>query len=283
MSQEKKFICERCLYDTKTKGNLICHLRKQTPCETKGSKITREDYVRRLTEKPITNNSVICPHCDKIIHKAGLARHSKICKGKVQETDMRNEIQQLRQQMFMMQNEHKKEIATLKQQIGYSVVTNNTTNNTNNIVINVNTFGDENTSYLSHEFLSYCLMNPKKGLTTLIENIHYNKEYPENHNIRCKSFKQNIFEKCINSEWKECDASNTLDELIRKGYRIMNTHYTDNYMNDPLVIEDEIKQRAYERFRFLSDTTSQDYFAVKRDVRLLVKDKTMYLIASPDN
>lgn len=289
MTEVKEFICDRCLHDAKTKGNLITHLKKRSPCETTHSKITREDYIRKLTEKPVTENTVVCPNCNKSIHKAGLSRHNKTCRGSKtnNECTISNEIKELKKQMQAMQSEHKKEIENLKKQIGsapQNVILNTTNNTTNtNIMINVNNFGDENTSYLTDEFLSYCLLNPRKGLTSLIENIHYNQEYPENHNLRCKSFKQNIFEKSINSEWRECDASNTLDELIRKGYRILNTHYTDNYMNDPDICDDEIKQRAYERFRFLGDTTCQDYFAVKRDVRLLVKDRTMYLLASPEN
>jgi hypothetical protein len=144
-------------------------------------------------------------------------------------------------------------------------------------------FGEEDVSHLSNDFLSYCLMNPKKGMTKMIENIHYNKEVPENHNLRLKSWKNNLFEKYVDSEWRLCDASNTLDELIRKGYRILNAHYTDNVMNDDSLFDDEMKQRMMERFRFLGDTRCQDYYAVKRNLRVLVKDRTMYLLESPEN
>jgi hypothetical protein len=162
-----------------------------------------------------------------------------------------------------------------------NVNTINTTNNINNVTLNG--FGNENVSYLSHDFLSYCLMNPKKGMATLIENIHYNKDYPENHNVRCKSLKNNVFEKYINAEWRICDASNTLDELIKKGYRILNAHYAEHFLTDPEIFDNEMKQRAFEKFRFLGDTTCTDYFAVKRDIRLLIKDRTMYLLESPSH
>jgi hypothetical protein len=152
----------------------------------------------------------------------------------------------------------------------------------NNIQVNLNNFGQESTSHLTHDFLSHCLMNPSKGFPSLIENIHYHKDAPENMNIRCKSLKQNIFEKYIDSEWRSCDASNTLDELIRKGYRILNTHYIQHFMNDPEFMDNEMKQRALEKFRFLSDKNCTDYFSVKRELRLLIKDKTAYLIAPPD-
>lgn len=200
---------------------------------------------------------------------------------------MKNELKALMIQVSTIQHEHErslKELNELKQQVSVRSVTNIQNNTINqNITFNINNFGSENVSYLTPEFLSYCLMNPRQGMTKLIDKIHYNEEYPENQNLRCKSLKQNVFEKYIDSEWRACDASNTLDELIRKGYRILNTHYTDNFMNDPDLIEDEIKQRAYERFRYLSDTTCNDYFAVKREIRLLVKDRTMYLIASPED
>jgi hypothetical protein len=163
-----------------------------------------------------------------------------------------------------------------------STTTNTIITNNNNINITLNSFGQETLTHLTHDFLSHCLLNPSKGFTSLIENIHYNNDVPENRNIRCKSLKRNVFEKYIDSEWRSCDASNTLDELIRKGYRILNTHYTQHFMNDPELMEDELRQRAYERFRFLCDKTCNDYFSVKRDIRLLVKDKTMYLIAPPD-
>jgi hypothetical protein len=178
-------------------------------------------------------------------------------------------------------NKLEKEVKKLKSHKP-STTTNTIITNTNNININLNSFGQETLTHLTHDFLSHCLLNPSKGFTSLIENIHYNNDVPENRNIRCKSLKRNVFEKYIDSEWRSCDASNTLDELIRKGYRILNTHYTQHFMNDPDLIEDELKQRAYERFRFLCDKTCNDYFSVKRDIRLLIKDKTLYLIAPPD-
>ncbi len=191
----------------------------------------------------------------------------------------KNEFDKMKSKLDHLENEFKKLRHTNQSQ---SSTTINGLVQYNNIQVNLNNFGQENISHLTHDFLSHCLMNPSKGFPSLIENIHYHKDVPENRNIRCKSLKQNIFEKYIDSEWRSCDASNTLDELIRKGYRILNTHYTQHFMNDPEFMDNEMKQRAMERFRFLSDKTCNDYFSVKRELRLLIKDKTMYLIASPD-
>lgn len=209
---------------------------------------------------------------------------------------IRNELERFKLEMMdTIRKDIMRELASTSNPVTNNNTTNttnsNNTNNINNTVnntisqtinITLNPFGNENTSHLTKEFLSYCILNPKKGMASLIESIHYNKEFPENHNLRCKSLKQNIFEKFTDDEWRACDASNTLDELIKKGYKILNAHYADNIMTQPDYYDDEQKQRAYERFRFLGDKNCLDYFAVKRELRILVKDRTMYILASPD-
>jgi hypothetical protein len=82
-------------------------------------------------------------------------------------------------------------------------------------------------------------------------------------------------EKYANRQWQECDASNTLDELIRKGWRILSQHYSDMVSNPEWNGDDKM----YERFMFLGDKKSLEYNAVKRDLRVLVKDRTLYLLA----
>lgn len=168
----------------------------------------------------------------------------------------------------------------LKQQWTANTSINNS--HINNLqIININPYGNEDMSHLTHEFLSHCLMNPTKGITSLIDTIHYSDEMPTNRNIRYKSTKQNTFEKYIDSQWTECDASNTLDELIKKGYRVLNAHYTEFYLNDPEYQDDNIKRQAIEKFRFLSDKTSNEYYSVKRELRLLIKNKTLYVMMPP--
>jgi hypothetical protein len=83
-------------------------------------------------------------------------------------------------------------------------------------------------------------------------------------------------EKLVDHTWHECDASNTLDELIKKGYKILTHFCTQNAGN---WYDDEAKVSMYEKFMFLGDKKSKDYSAVKRDLLLLVKDKTLYFLA----
>jgi hypothetical protein len=285
------FECKRCGHTTKNKANLLSHLQNKKPCVVTQDDVPRETLIEELTFKVRLRATISCSSCKKIISKAHVARHKKVCKGQKQsfENQDSSEDTEVTKEEFL---KLKAELEQLKQQIASSQAStsgvinnttnnNNTQNNTNNININIqlNNFGQENTSYLTPEFLTYCLSNPKKGMASLIEQIHYNKDFPENHNLRCKSLKKNIFEKFVDTQWTLCDASNTLDELIKKGYRILETHFAEQFSNDPEFFDDEDRAEAIQRFRYvLTEKTSQDYHAVKRDIRLLIKDKTMYLL-----
>ncbi len=276
-----EFICERCNDKFTCKRNLIGHLSRQKDCTPSNENaLSRQELLTKITTKIINDINFPCKYCnEKFNKKSTMYKHASKCKAKT--TEQQNKSKLTDNDITLLKEQLKKEILEEIRNNPQTVINNNTTNNIT-INANINNFGQESTQHLTEDFLSYCLLNPKKGMSKLIENIHYNPDIPENHNIRCKSLKQNTFEKYIDSEWRICDASNTLDELIKKGYRILNTHYTDSVQNDPSIFEDDHKMMIYGKFRFLCDTSSTDYYAVKRDLRLLIKDRTMYVLALPD-
>ena len=273
----KDWICKRCLHATTTKSNLLSHLRNKKPCnvDKDGLDITIQTYIEELLTVVQEPKKYACAHCNyQFNHSQSMYRHIKTCKKKPQPTKDEKDI---------LIEKLQAELQNYKKQGGNTVINNN--NGTIiNITINKNNFGSEDTSYINEEFIKFCVENPSRGITQLIENIHYNPEHPENHNIRCRSLKNNVFEKLIDSEWTLCDASNTLDELIKKGYRIMNTYYMENIHNNDDILDDEIQQARYQIFRFLGDKSSNQYYAVKRDLRLLVKTKTdtLYVLITPN-
>lgn len=277
---QEEFKCERCGYKTDNISNIRRHVRRKTVCKPKVRDISI-DVLRTKYLPDDKDKNIECTECGKkYSSRQGLYLHLRNDKC-VDTKDAKIE------RLENMMQELKKEIEDMKQKpiqvTNNTTINNNNTANINNIIV-LNPYGSEDTSHLTHELLSHCILNPSKGLPALIDNIHYNPNIPENHNVRYKSTKNNSFEKYVNQHWMECDASNTLDELIRKGYRIMNAHYMEHILNNPEYSDvSEIQQRALEMFRFLSDKTSNAYHSVKREVRLLVKDRTMYLIESPTN
>jgi hypothetical protein len=281
MEDKKPFECPRCGSTTKLKANLTIHLQSKTPCEAKLTNISREEALKSL-KKERKLPLVHCDHCNKPMCKKTYKKHVTICPQKPTILHNRqNESDERDKRLINTLTEilHK-ELKEFKQQLtSPSTTYNNTYNNT--ISIQINTFGNESTTHLTNEFLSQCLLNPTKGITNLIENIHYSDDVPENRNVRFKSNKNNTFEKYTDEQWIECDTSNTLDELIRKGYRVMSKHYTENYLDNP-DYDDDVRRAAIEKFRFLADINCNQYSSVKRDIRLLIKNKTCYVIAPPE-
>lgn len=284
--------CKRCGEELSSKQALIRHLKRLVPCSANESDIDRDEYIKQLVAKTYNEVTYPCKHCESRFNtQSSMYRHMKVCKkaheatsDDVQTCALQNEVLELKNTVNSLKEsiDGISSLLVSKANLSGPQVTNMYSNVVINNTILVNSFGKETMAHITPEFLSHCLLNPKKGLPSLIESIHYNTGVPENHNIRFKSWKRNVFEKYDDSQWKECDASNTLDELIRKGYKILNAHYTEHFLNDPDIFEDENKQRMYERFRFLSDTTCNDYNAVKRELRVLVKDRTMYILAPPE-
>ena len=284
---ESMYTCERCGYETALKGCLVRHLQNKKVCLAKISNIDRKDLLSRLISKEYKTQTTTCEFCNKVVSKPVIARHKKTCKNRCESSQQSSQMvpeydalshDTLHKLKQLIKNEILQEMNS--NQASTSIINNNTTiNNNNTYNIQLNNFGNENTSYLTPEFLTYCLSNPKKGMSFLIEKIHYNKDYPENHNLRCKSLKNNMFERFVDTQWTLCDASNTLDELIKKGYRILEAHFAETYLSNPDFFDDEDRAQSLQRFRtVLTDKTSNEYYSVKRDLRLLVKDKTMYLL-----
>jgi len=268
-----KFLCERCHHESTTKGNLMQHLQKKKACPTTYSSSTREDIIKKMKRVSEKEKTFECDYCEQKFSTApGKCKHKKICtkrpNNEANLMALQQRVDQLEQELSRQRNQNN------------GGIVNNTNNIQNQQIINntyvINSFGNEIIPQFSPEFLTNCLLNPSKGLTNLIEQIHYNEAIPENHNLRYKSTKNKTLEKLVDHTWHECDASNTLDELIKKGYKILTHFCTQNAGN---WYDDEAKVSMYEKFMFLGDKKSKDYSAVKRDLLLLVKDKTLYFLA----
>lgn len=274
------FKCERCGHEFNDITNFRRHLNRKHVCPDKVSKVSIE-ALRDKYLAPKKDKNIECPTCDKKFSTSnGLYLHKTKCSHiKVKHSSLLQEILEKYNEQQEMLNYLVSKFTESNQQQPSNITINNIQNqNVYNIIYN--NYGNEDISYITdnHELLKHCIHNPRSGMKQLIESIHFNPEHPENHTIRNKSLKQKIFEKRVDNQWVPCDMSNTLDELIRKGYRVLSAYYNDNIANDPNIYEDEIRSEALRKFHFLSDTSCNDYFSVKRDLKLLIVDKTMYLL-----
>ena len=154
-----------------------------------------------------------CPYCYKEFTRSdNLNRHYGRCKIKKKEETNKNEINELKEIVEKLLVDNK----------GNTNITNNTTNNmtnnttnhmTNNIIIN--NYGDENTKYITRDYIIGLLKNkPAKIIPELIKYTHFNNAHPENQNIKITNKKEPYVKVRKNDKWELQDKDETIYDLI---------------------------------------------------------------------
>jgi hypothetical protein len=145
-----------------------------------------------------------------------------------------------------------------------SFTINNINTINNNIVVtaglnkDLKNFGFENMDALPVSLVRDLFMDLK--FRDLLENLHCDPDYPENHNIRIKSIKRNVMEVYRNDKWDIVSFVNGLNELLLQGHRIFKHFYKKN---KEVVLEDMSEQELSEILCNLDDIENMNKSALK--------------------
>lgn len=209
--------CDRCGYDSEHKQNLLRHLRNKTPCEPLVSDRSTQSILEELTKKNYNDVTYDCEHCQKKFNnRSSMYRHVKNCKHKI------DIIEKLTTEMEAL----KKELQEVKKNTS-SVNTQNIENQTTtNYSFHINNYGNETLDHLPNDFLTSCFMF--KNILSLMENIHFDPDCPQNKNIKLQSLKHKLVKVYQDDKWIAKPADHVLDELVNKGQTILRRHYRNN-------------------------------------------------------
>ena len=205
-------------------------------------------------------SNIFCDFCKKNFTRAyGLTCHLKTCKTKKlveNENDKDKKIEELIKNQEKMKEQMKEQ---MKEMVEKLLINNsgNTTNNHNshntiNNTIHINNYGNENTDYLKGDYLNNLLQGAFTAIPKLIENIHFNPQYPENHNIKITNKKEPYVKIRKNDKWELQDKKETLETLVDDKYYILEDHYAD--VEDKNNLSNHTKE-VMEKFR---DKYSED-------------------------
>ena len=244
--------CQRCGYNTTLRGNIKHHLNRKNICEPILDNISIEEmkdiYNLNETSKITSNNSNVlicsskklqntpqnvvnkqCSYCCKEFSRIdNLNRHLKTCKMKnnvlSENKELRETVEKLLIECSEMKNLLKNTTtATKKSTVPQHSISNNrnntnslnTTNNNNTIIIN--NYGEEDTKYITSDFILKLLKNkPFKAIPEMIKHTHFNTEHPENQNIRITNKKEPYVKIRKDNKWELQDRKNTITDLIDK-------------------------------------------------------------------
>jgi len=243
--------CQRCGYNTTLRGNIKHHLNRKYVCEPILDNISIEQmkdiYNLNETSKNPQNNSNLltntsqipqktpknedsnqCSYCSKEFSRIdNLNRHLKTCKKKkkvlLENEELRETVEKLIIECSTMKNLlNSKQSNKSNNTINSHNSTNTNSNNTNNTII-INNYGDENTKYITKEYIVNLLANkPFKAIPEMIKHTHFNKEHPENQNIKITNKKEPYVKIMKDNKWLYQDRKNTITDLIDKQHIKMN-------------------------------------------------------------
>lgn len=285
------YTCERCNYSCASKQAMEKHFLRKVACKVTEScaDIPLEVLYSRLTGKVYQRYK-----CDFCSHESSCLSnklcHMKTCRFKPsQNTTPHSEKDETpKSVMDALPKEVVDELKFLRKEIerlsNCQPSTTNTTNNNHieNLQINqfnLHPFGKEQLQHIDEQFLTKCLLNTTQGVANLLSKIHFDQEVPQNRNLRVKSKKQNLLEKVIeDGSWEKCDKNNTLDELIRKGYKILFAHFLEAKEDNEHIKENEHVLQSW--FIDLSSKKGE-YYRLRRDLFVLVLNNTVYFVGKP--
>ena len=131
---------------------------------------------------------------------------------------------------------------------------------TQNVIV-VNSFGNENTEYLTDQIISRLIQaGPFTCLPKIIERIHFDPEHPENHNIKVTNQKNNYAKVVKDNKWITANKKHAIDTMIQKGYGLLEENYQDNKET-----VSEFKQERFEVFQ-------EKYADQDKDLMKTIKD-----------
>jgi len=240
--------CVRCGYETKHKGHFKNHLNRKNICIPLLEDISINeiinyynlylDKMNPLESKMNPNESKInlkeskneldklkCEYCCKFYStNSNLNKHLKICKIK-KKTNEQNKLILLKKdkeelietvEKLLIECSNMKEIIKTNNTCSNNYSNNTNSNNTNNTII-INNYGDEDTKYITKEYILNLIANkPFKAIPEMIKHTHFNKEHPENQNIKITNKKEPYVKIMKDNKWEYHDRKNTITDLIDK-------------------------------------------------------------------
>jgi hypothetical protein len=260
---------------------------KNNPCYKKHLKTIR--HIERSTNVNIVVFTCICGR--SYSYNQSLNVHQKTCE-QYQTSDkesnpdnvtISSHVQQLRIENDFLREKHKsyeKELAELKAQVAIlldkhmqpSQNTNcNIDNQTNNnITININSFGNENTNYIDDKSILACISRVYKSIPTLLQKLHFDPEHPENHNIKITNKKLPYASVMGDDQkWKMMDRKDAIETMVLNSYNMLDEKYAENKDKFPAS-----KQQSFEGFQSKFEAEDKDLMKqIKTEVDMMVLNR----------
>lgn len=244
------FSCKRCGYECTHKCHLLRHLNRKISCSPSVQNIQVADLIKELTH---VSKSYVCKYCqNNYASPQSRYMHQKRCKA-ISSKSASNSSVSLNDNASLLtvveylieDNKKLHEMIEKLQQPSTSTVTTTNINKgtiiNNNVNVHLRDFGTENMNALPYHLIADCFMRLKHR--DLLENLHFDPDFPENHNVRIKSVKRKVMEIYKNSKWNVVTMDDGIMELIHRANQILFKYGHDN--KDDILKDEDLTEEEY--------------------------------------
>jgi len=219
----------------------------------------RQSFLRHIeTAKHKRSENVIQYVCEcgkKYIHKQSLYNHRRTCTSKILEPETASDFYEKKiEDMTAKHEKEKEELRTKIEGLLEKVGTVNIENQTNNIQINY--YGCENLEYLTDKFITEMMKIPYQSIPRIIKQIHFHPSHPENHNVKITNKKLPYASVYKNDKWELENKRNVIEDLMRKGYGVIEDH-DQTHLSGPRLERLSVFKEKFEKEEM--DTMKQLY------------------------
>jgi len=290
IQNNKKLIqCDRCGNDFTSIVNLRKHFNRKKKCRP----LLKDISIDILKEKYKVRKGVyICENCGKEYKSSnGKYKHKKKCLVnpiiiEKKENDKLKEELQEKEQTIEKKNkalkcleEQIKELLLEKLELmeeNAKVINHNIDDKSTNIgrdqnnkIIIINNFGEENLEYLLKDdnFLKKCIESPINSVPKYLDAVHFNKEHPENSNIKLKNLQSPYMDYMKEGKWNKIEQKLLIPKIINKSVSaVSDMIYNDEYINADTDDDEEKKNKTWDEYE--NELTLNDDNKLKKKNRI---------------
>jgi len=271
-----KYQCKRCGHICQQKGDIKKHFKRKKPCLSKLDNIDykqlfnnfientdeflyiEKEYVKNTNTEKSDSNFYLEDESGKSISYSifkELKQDMENREAKFKE-EIKNKYEEREKKWEEERLELKREIEKLMEKVG-DTHNYHQTFNQNNFILN--NYGEENTKYISKEYMLDLIKMPYGSIPKLIKDIHFHPKHPENHNVKITNKKLPYVQLYKNSKWTIHDKKEVINNIIDDSFNLIDEHY--NGAN-----KDDFQKRKIEKYKTFQKQMSNNDKGVKKKI-----------------